>query len=126
MKKITFLEILLIGLMTVSITFSICGKNTPPITLTFQVDMNEVLAKVQDKNTIGIRGNIPPLNWDETYYLTDENKDGIFDGAVTFENRNSPLEYKFVYGDVVWELTCLLYTSPSPRDATLSRMPSSA
>ena len=26
-------------------------------------------------------------------------------------------------GDVV---TCLLYTSPSPRDATLSRMPSSA
>ena len=28
----------------------------------------------------------------------------------------------FKYGDGV----CLLYTSPSPRDATLSRMPSSA
>ena len=27
---------------------------------------------------------------------------------------------------VVWDKTCLLYTSPSPRDATLSRMPSSA
>ena len=26
----------------------------------------------------------------------------------------------------VWLYTCLLYTSPSPRDATLSRMPSSA
>ena len=26
----------------------------------------------------------------------------------------------------VMEYTCLLYTSPSPRDATLSRMPSSA
>ena len=25
-----------------------------------------------------------------------------------------------------YRLTCLLYTSPSPRDATLSRMPSSA
>ena len=25
-----------------------------------------------------------------------------------------------------WAFTCLLYTSPSPRDATLSRMPSSA
>ena len=25
-----------------------------------------------------------------------------------------------------WHSTCLLYTSPSPRDATLSRMPSSA
>ena len=28
------------------------------------------------------------------------------------------------FADAVW--TCLLYTSPSPRDATLSRMPSSA
>ena len=29
--------------------------------------------------------------------------------------------------DSLWSvLTCLLYTSPSPRDATLSRMPSSA
>ena len=27
---------------------------------------------------------------------------------------------------VTWGITCLLYTSPSPRDATLSRMPSSA
>ena len=25
-----------------------------------------------------------------------------------------------------WDVGCLLYTSPSPRDATLSRMPSSA
>ena len=25
-----------------------------------------------------------------------------------------------------WDFICLLYTSPSPRDATLSRMPSSA
>ena len=25
-----------------------------------------------------------------------------------------------------WQEPCLLYTSPSPRDATLSRMPSSA
>ena len=35
-------------------------------------------------------------------------------------------------GDLIWAATmawaqdCLLYTSPSPRDATLSRMPSSA
>ena len=28
--------------------------------------------------------------------------------------------------DVMKVLSCLLYTSPSPRDATLSRMPSSA
>ena len=30
------------------------------------------------------------------------------------------------YGDLVTLLPCLLYTSPSPRDGLLSRMPSSA
>ena len=29
-------------------------------------------------------------------------------------------------GEIAYLGTCLLYTSPSPRDATLSRMPSSA
>ena len=30
------------------------------------------------------------------------------------------------YDDRLMDMSCLLYTSPSPRDATLSRMPSSA
>ena len=38
--------------------------------------------------------------------------DGIMDGSIKFE---------FAYTDF-----CLLYTSPSPRDRTRSRMPSSA
>ena len=52
-----------------------------------------------------------------------------------FENKED-LEAQFKYFDgqeeqifapkVVTVLPCLLYTSPSPRDATLSRMPSSA
>ena len=32
--------------------------------------------------------------------------------------------YQFVISD--WNMPCLLYTSPSPRDRTRSRMPSSA
>ena len=32
----------------------------------------------------------------------------------------------FLVADLALILACLLYTSPSPRDATLSRMPSSA
>ena len=35
------------------------------------------------------------------------------------EGKKHPWEREWSYG-------CLLYTSPSPRDATLSRMPSSA
>ena len=34
--------------------------------------------------------------------------------------------YAKVYEKAYGEKACLLYTSPSPRDATLSRMPSSA
>ena len=49
-------------------------------------------------------------------------------------NRNKSLRDRTLVGinllenfDMVTrDITCLLYTSPSPRDATLSRMPSSA
>ena len=45
--------------------------------------------------------------------------DGV--GRVDFEG-----EIAVVIGEPVRNVGCLLYTSPSPRDATLSRMPSSA
>ena len=41
---------------------------------------------------------------------------GVDDNPFDFETVKKNIEDKF----------CLLYTSPSPRDATLSRMPSSA
>ena len=39
-----------------------------------------------------------------------------------------PIQLRCLYdrGIPIWAGPCLLYTSPSPRDATLSRMPSSA
>ena len=50
-------------------------------------------------------------------------KNGIFD-------NESKLGIKKELGDVLWYVsnlcTCLLYTSPSPRDMWTSRMPSSA
>ena len=41
-------------------------------------------------------------------------------------SRMSELFKKREVNKHYWAVTCLLYTSPSPRDATLSRMPSSA
>ena len=43
--------------------------------------------------------------------INEENLEEVFEGPGTSE---------------IPARTCLLYTSPSPRDATLSRMPSSA
>ena len=45
-----------------------------------------------------------------------------------FNTMEKFAEYSFIksHSTAYAYITCLLYTSPSPRDATLSRMPSSA
>ena len=53
--------------------------------------------------------NHPARDMHDTFYL-DENKE------VLLRTHTSPVQIR----------TCLLYTSPSPRDRTRSRMPSSA
>ena len=53
----------------------------------------------------------------------------IFITRISNLQANLPLEHQgktIISEDVYQYNTCLLYTSPSPRDATLSRMPSSA
>ena len=61
------------------------------------------------------------------------NKDLKFNKAVFPGTQGGPLEHVIAAKAVCFKealepefKTCLLYTSPSPRDATLSRMPSSA
>ena len=49
---------------------------------------------------------------------------GIITDVMEFEDGSFPM-YEVICTDP-YDRGCLLYTSPSPRDATLSRMPSSA
>ena len=51
-----------------------------------------------------------------SHFVFDDN----FDGDILINEVRVPKEGVAMY------TYCLLYTSPSPRDATLSRMPSSA
>ena len=46
----------------------------------------------------------------------------LLGGCTTYIENQASLEFEPIY----LEATCLLYTSPSPRDGLLSRMPSSA
>ena len=46
--------------------------------------------------------------------------------ALNFEDGEARRLNEWSFGQLCTLCGCLLYTSPSPRDATLSRMPSSA
>ena len=61
------------------------------------------------------------------YEIVGKSVDFMYDVLeVTVEDViNAPSDYDAVYNYDLYR-DCLLYTSPSPRDATLSRMPSSA
>ena len=69
------------------------------------------------------------LSADASFYLARTlMNDEQFESALPLlESLTNELSKVSLHGDVVSYYTgCLLYTSPSPRDATLSRMPSSA
>ena len=53
-------------------------------------------------------------------YLKNKNSGGLFKGFLYV------LLFMSILGLAIWQNYCLLYTSPSPRDRTRSRMPSSA
>jgi len=65
------------------------------------------------------------INGDKLDYDNDT-KIGYAFGHVVIEPKDSSLRIEGDYGEFDQENNCLLYTSPSPRDRTRSRMPSSA
>ena len=68
--------------------------------------------------------------------IEDDQISDLVDDAIQFYNERhmdgyirTHLKVKFteaMLADMTTDTTCLLYTSPSPRDGLLSRMPSSA
>ena len=51
---------------------------------------------------------------------------GISINWVDYSGGLSEIKAQKEAGKITWDIICLLYTSPSPRDGLLSRMPSSA
>ena len=67
-------------------------------------------------------------NWFESYQNMTYSDDGHLVKVESYSSHDNWANSSYNYDVYVYEngLLCLLYTSPSPRDATLSRMPSSA
>ena len=54
------------------------------------------------------------------------NYPGAVDGELWYDSTNKDFKYQYANLTTAGAWACLLYTSPSPRDGLLSRMPSSA
>ena len=85
-----------------------------------------------DKNAIksdGKAAEIAPevagLGAEERARLS-EIKERLEANVASFDGREMWYQERMLQFQGTAHITCLLYTSPSPRDATLSRMPSSA
>ena len=50
----------------------------------------------------------------------------IIEANINYCFDDKPQEWRQAVINKTWDETCLLYTSPSPRDLSTSRMPSSA
>lgn len=71
--------------------------------IAFSIDASAL----KNQKNLGIRGNISPLNWDKTFYLNDEDGNGIFEGTLNIScTKGTVLEYKYVYENskTTWEL----------------------
>ena len=58
--------------------------------------------------------------------LYNSYQEAIGDGVAAQEMLSDPEMKEFAQDEIEASKACLLYTSPSPRDGLLSRMPSSA
>ena len=74
------------------------------------IDLQGILSNKQQRGAFG-QGRMESI-------ISDALPNDFYSFQYTLSNSKRP--------DCIIKMPCLLYTSPSPRDATLSRMPSSA
>ena len=89
----------------------------------FQITVSNEMSVIRVEKRVPVaskRDTVIKLKCPKEFWLeVKTDKGGYVSTTVDEYTHLSPRHFEFVY-------TCLLYTSPSPRDATLSRMPSSA
>ena len=97
-----------------------------PLKSDFSINKNEILklSSTSTKILFLCSPNNPTGNSFDTNNLTDLIK--AFKGIVVIDEAYIDFSSKQSLISLIEDNSCLLYTSPSPRDATLSRMPSSA
>ena len=93
--------------------------------MSFQTNKYQVIKSALSYELSNFALNYLLLKRDATRFMYENNIHSQSPILGTWTDQQIPNTYS-CYGDFVMDTFCLLYTSPSPRDATLSRMPSSA
>ena len=124
--------------LTLAVTFTLplCGLVTTPLlaadsakplrvlaSLPITYGLGEVLLQGTDVNLErAAPANLPGSR--QTAYFTGRGAPAL---AKLATDADAVIGLRSLWADdPLYPISCLLYTSPSPRDATLSRMPSSA
>lgn len=81
-----------------------CQEKMDGIRVKFSVDMSDELSNISDPATIGVAGNIKPLNWREITYLNHEGN-GVYSIEVVFPSDvlGDTLGYQFIHSVIEWE-----------------------
>lgn len=91
----------LMTLLTITtIIFTSCVQEEFDKKVTFLVDTNGL----ENIESIGIRGNFLLNQWRESYPLTDENKDGIYEATFNEKTAVYGINFKFVRNGNDYEL----------------------
>ena len=93
--------------------------------------MDEMIEKVKNGYTLNIYKDKVDLStavfkFIESHIIHTLKKKDSFKFCVSGGSTPKSVYKLLSKSDLRWDMVCLLYTSPSPRDSTLSRMPSSA
>eukprot|EP00656_Telonema_subtile_P001750 TRINITY_DN1075_c0_g2_i2.p1 TRINITY_DN1075_c0_g2~~TRINITY_DN1075_c0_g2_i2.p1 ORF type:complete len:161 (+),score=46.03 TRINITY_DN1075_c0_g2_i2:47-529(+) len=101
-------------------------RGTPQIEVTFDVDENSILQVGASDKSSGKKEEITITN--DKGRLSEAEIERMVNEAKEFEDEDRKLREKVEARNSLEGVaySCLLYTSPSPRDRTRSRMPSSA
>lgn len=90
-------------------THSDSNQDSVSTLVTFRVIMNSVEPPLAPGDLVGLRGSIPPLDWNSSWGMSNLVQDSVFETSVPFDPTymGDTLEYKFVVersdGAIQWE-----------------------
>ena len=75
--------------------------------MTIAIDAAALPDSVRAQGKVGVRGDTPPLAWDRSTPLLDDDGDGVYTGTLDFPEGTGPVAYKAVLegpgANVAWE-----------------------